>query len=222
MMFAAGFGTRMGTLTNNKPKALIDVAGTPLINHALNQVLAYGPERIVVNTHYCADQIEHHLRHDDVMLSHESSQILETGGGLKAALPLLKSSPVFTMNTDAVWQGRNALKVLSKVWDPEKMDALLLCLPLENAFGHTGIGDFCIAPDGKAERGPGAVYSGVQIIKTDILKSIDDTVFSLNIVWDEMLLGERLYATCYSGTWCDVGTPQGILLAEKMLRSSDA
>lgn len=218
MLFAAGFGTRMGALTRARPKPLIEVAGRTLIDHALDMVEGYGPPRTVVNLHYLPAQITAHLAGRDILFSHETPEILETGGGLRAALPLLGPGPVFTMNTDAVWQGPNPLCHLAAKWRPENMDALLLCVPGERAVGHAGKGDFRIAPDGRATRGPGMIYSGVQIIKPDLLHEIADKAFSLNILWDRMLQDGRLSATPYPGHWCDVGRPEGLARAEAMLR----
>ncbi len=217
MLFAAGFGTRMGALTAHQPKPLIRVAGKPLIDHALDLVRGHGAERIVANLHYLPEPLERHLAETGVILSHESPEILETGGGLRHALPLLGSGPVMTMNTDAVWAGPNPLDHIAALWNPEQMDALLLCIPKPQAIGHMGKGDFVIDGDLRAVRGPGAIYSGVQIIRTDLLHDIPMASFSLNLLWDKMLATGRLYATPYPGTWCDVGRPEGIKLAEAML-----
>lgn len=126
MIFAAGFGTRMGDLTKDRPKPLINVAGKALIDHALDRVTAYGAGTVVVNLHYKPELMRAHLADRGILFSEEQPEILETGGGLKAALPLLGDRPVFTMNSDAVWSGANPLRQLSQVWDPERMDALLL------------------------------------------------------------------------------------------------
>lgn len=221
MLFAAGFGTRMGALTASRPKPLIEVAGKPLLDHALDLVAAYGPARTVVNTHYLSDQIATHLAGRAIHISDEQPDILETGGGLRNALPLLGEGPVFTMNTDAVWAGPNPLAQLAAAWDPAQMDALLLCIPTDNAIGHAGPGDFVTDTAGRASRGPGAIYSGLQILKTDGLASIPQPAFSLNILWNRMLTAGRLHAIAYPGRWCDVGTPEGIALAESMLRDAD-
>ncbi|NCQ23428.1 MAG: nucleotidyltransferase family protein [Roseovarius sp.] len=221
MLFAAGFGTRMGQLTANRPKPMIEVAGKPLIDHALDQVTTYGADRIVVNLHYLPDQIERHLAGRGILMSLENPVILETGGGLRAALPILGAGPVFTMNTDAVWRGPNPLCHLAAQWHPETMDALLLCIPKSRAVGHDGTGDFVISDDGQATRGPGAIYSGLQIIKTDRLPDIDESAFSLNLLWDRILAEGRLFAVTYPGKWCDVGHPEGIALAEAVLGTSD-
>ncbi|WP_120499995.1 nucleotidyltransferase family protein [Roseovarius sp. EL26] len=217
MLFAAGFGTRMGALTANCPKPMIPVAGKPLIDHALDQITDFGMGTIVANLHYKPEQIISHLARSDILFSDESDEILETGGGLRAALPLLGSRPVFTMNTDAVWKGPNPLDLLAKGWNPEKMDALLLCIPLANAVNHTGKGDFLIDPSGRASRGPGLVYSGLQILKTDGLHAIPERAFSLNLLWNKMRENQRLFAIAYTGHWADVGSPEGITAAESML-----
>ena len=129
MLFAAGFGTRMGALTATQPKPMIPVAGRPLIDHALDHVWAYKPQKVVANLHYLPEALEKHLATANIALSLEAPDILETGGGLRAALPLLGPAPVFTMNTDAIWRGPNPLAHLAQAWDPAYMDALLLCIP---------------------------------------------------------------------------------------------
>ncbi len=217
MLFAAGFGTRMGALTRTRPKPLIPVAGKPLIDHALDLVAGVQPERIVANTHYLADQLADHLLPLGVTLAPEQPDILDTGGGLKAALPLLGQGPVFTMNTDAIWDGPNPLILLRDSWQPDVMDGLLMCVPVNHAVGHDGSGDFAIGSDGRIARGPGWVYGGVQIIHTKGLLEIDETVFSLNLLWDKLLARRRLYALPYPGKWVDVGHPAGIELAETLL-----
>ena len=217
MLFAAGFGTRMGALTKDRPKPLIPVAGRPLIDHALDLVDDIQPDRAVANLHYRADQLAAHLTPKGVLLSHETPEILETGGGLRAALPLLGSDPVFTLNTDAIWSGPNPLKLLQDAWKPQEMDALLMCIPVAQTIGHTGPGDFTLGKDGRIVRGPGLVYGGAQIIRTDGLHGFAQKAFSLNLLWDRMLQSDRLFAVSYPGRWCDVGHPEGIALAEGLI-----
>ncbi len=217
MLFAAGFGTRMGALTKDRPKPLIEVAGRPLIDHALDLVDALRPLRVVANLHYHADQLADHLAGRDVMISREETRILDTGGGLRAALPLLGSDPVFTLNSDAIWAGPNPLNLLKDQWSPDKMDALLMCVPVGQTLGHSGPGDFTQDSTGRIVRGAGLVYGGVQILKTEALHDIAEDVFSLNVLWDRMLQQKRLFALSYPGRWCDVGRPEGIDLAEGLI-----
>ena len=217
MIFAAGLGTRMGKLTAERPKPMIEVAGRRLIDHALAPVREMDLARIVVNLHYMPEPLAEHLAGTGVLLSRESPDILETGGGLRAALPLLGPGPVYTMNSDAVWKGPNPLRVLLERWDPSAADALLLCIPKDRAAGHGADGDFLSDESGRARRGPGMVYSGLQIIKPDGLAEIEGRAFSLNVLWDRMLERGRLHAIEYPGQWCDVGMPEGIVAAERML-----
>lgn len=219
MLFAAGFGTRMGALTQNRPKPLIEVGGKPLIDHALALARSAGVAKIVVNLHYLGAQIAAHLHGSDIQLSWETEQILETGGGLRAALPLLGVGPVMTLNTDAVWSGQNPLTQLLAAWDPAKMDALLLLLPSDRALGHTGHGDFLLDPAGRISRANGAdapVYLGAQILKTEGLSAITEPVFSLNRIWDISIANNRAFGLIHQGGWCDVGRPEGIALAETL------
>lgn len=221
MLFAAGFGTRMRHLTHNRPKPLVHVSGRPLIDHALDLADAIKPDLIVANLHYRADQLETHLVPRGVQTITETPIILDTGGGLRGALHLLGNGPVFTMNSDAIWTGPNPLLLLSELWDPDKMDALLMCVPIENTAGYQGVGDFSRMDDGRLSRAAGMVYGGVQIIKTDLLDTIHDQVFSLNKLWNLMLSNDRLFGAVYPGQWCDVGHPEGVLIAEKMLGKSN-
>ena len=216
MLFAAGFGTRMGALTRDRPKPLVHVAGKPLIDHAMNFVREVTPSRIVANAHYKADQIVTHFVGSDVQVSVEEPDILDTGGGLKAALPLLGADVVFTMNTDAVWEGPNPLVILESAWSDD-MQALLLCVPKAQTLGYSGAGDIDILPDGTARWGTGTVYSGVQMIRADCVSNSPETVFSLKAVWEGLAQQGALKAVAYPGRWCDVGHPGGITLAESML-----
>ncbi|WP_296765421.1 nucleotidyltransferase family protein [Sediminimonas sp.] len=221
MLFAAGFGTRMRPLTDTRPKPLIEVAGRPLIDHALALAQDYGARRIVANLHYMAAILAQHLEGRGVAVSHETPDILDTGGGLRQALPLLGPGPVLSMNTDAVWRGPNPLTLVAQAWDPARMDALLLCLPAAQATGHDGSGDFTLGGDGRLGRGGDMVFSGVQVIEPAVLADIRDSAFSLNRVWDIALQNGRLFGARYTGEWCDVGHPGGIALAESMLRGGD-
>lgn len=220
MLFAAGFGTRMGDLTKDRPKPLVKVAGKPLIEHAMTIVRDFAPKQIVVNAHYKADQIVTYFAGTDIRVLVEAPDILDTGGGLKAAAPVLGGTIVFTMNTDAVWAGPNPLAVLKSAWTDE-MQALLLCVPKDQTVGHTGPGDIDIDAQGNAVWGTDTVFSGVQMIRTDIVSNMAEDVFSLKSVWTTLEAQGRLHAVSYPGRWCDVGHPQGITLAEAMLRQED-
>lgn len=218
MLFAAGFGSRMGALTRDKPKALIKVAGKALLDHALDLCVPAICSRKIINLHYRGDQIAAHLQGRDVTLSQEAD-ILETGGGLRAALPLLGDGPVLTLNTDSVWTGPNPLAELAAAWR-EDMDALLLLAPVERAFGHQGRGDFLMDADGRLHRAkgaPGLIYLGAQIIRTERLDAVEEKVFSLNLLWDQMIAEGGAFGVQHHGGWCDVGQPESIALAEGML-----
>lgn len=217
MLFAAGFGTRMGALTATRPKPLIDVAGRALIDHALGLVDAAEIGHVVANVHYLAPQIVAHLAGRDIAISDETDEILETGGGLRRALPLLGPGPVFTLNTDAVWTGENPLQLLRAAWAPERMGALLALVPIENATGYRGDGDFALAADGRISRGKGYVYTGLQILDPAGIETFLERAFSLNRLWDAMISEGRAFGVVHRGGWCDVGRPESIPLAEALL-----
>jgi len=220
MIFAAGRGTRMGALSRTRPKPLIEVAGRALIDHALALTKGVDLARKVVNTHYLAAQVAQHLApRRDVAISHEP-ELLDTGGGLRAALPLLGPGPIYTLNSDAAWTGPNPLRTLRDGWN-DGMEALLLLVPQNGARGHRGGGDFRIGADGRLIRGDGLVYTGAQILRTDGLSAIDDSAFSLNRLWDDMAERGTLFGVVHRGGWCDVGHPGGIAEAEAMLAAQE-
>ncbi|MCK0140134.1 nucleotidyltransferase family protein [Aliiroseovarius sp. F47248L] len=221
MIFAAGRGTRMGALTQTLPKPMIPVAGKPLIDHALALVDDSPIEHVVINLHHLGSQITDHLGHRNIRFSNENDRLLETGGGLKKALTLLKSDTVITLNSDAVWTGPNPIQSLLALWDPNRMDALLMLVAQENAIGHKGAGDFIRADNGALHRGAGLTYTGCQIIKTAPVADVAEDVFSLNTVWDRLLENGRVFGVEHGGRWCDVGQPEGITLAETMLKDAN-
>lgn len=217
MIFAAGFGTRMAPLTDSRPKPLIEVAGRSLLSHALEPAREAGLSPIAVNAHYRAEQIAKAVAGaEDVILQHEEPAILDTGGGLKAALPNLPGDAIFTMNSDAVWAGPNPFQSLRAAW-ADGMEALVLCVPISRAGGRTDRGDFAVDETGRVSRGPGFVYTGAQIISRAPVTAHPEDVFSFNVLWDEMIARGTLFAAIYPGTWCDVGQPSSIPLAEAML-----
>ena len=179
MIFAAGLGTRMGALTRDRPKPLLTVGGRALIDHALALARDAAVPRIVVNAHAHADQLAAHLARvaPDVRLSREPER-LETGGGLKAALPLLGSGPVFTLNADMVWRGPNPLTALAAAWDPARMGALLALVPRASAIGHAGAGRLRDRRRRDGSRAAAAaatatlVYAGAQIIDAAALDAV--------------------------------------------------
>lgn len=216
MLFAAGKGTRMGDLTKDRPKPMIEVAGKPLIDHALQIANAADVGPIVVNLHYLPQLLKAHLSGQGIVFSDETDGLLETGGGLRKALPLLCSNPVLTMNTDAVWNGPNPIETLKNAWQPQ-MEALLLLVKKQNVSGHLGAGDFGINAEGRLHRAPELIYTGVQIIRTDVLSEITEDAFSMNLAWDIIAKRNGLFGAVYDGKWCDVGQPSSIPLAEAML-----
>lgn len=221
MIMSAGFGTRMGALTADTPKPLLPVAGKPLIDHALSYCAEAGVTRHVVNLHYLGDQIRTHLAGRDDIVFSEEAEILDTGGGVTKALPLLGAAPVYTLNSDAIFVGPPALPTLAKAWQGEAMDALLLMVRREAAIGYTRAGDFRMEGDRPVRRGEAAsapyVYSGVQIIKPEAFANAPDGAFSTNVIWDRLLAKNRLAAVVYDGAWVDVGTPEGLKLADEAL-----
>ncbi|WP_203416497.1 nucleotidyltransferase family protein [Paracoccus sp. MKU1] len=216
MIFAAGKGTRMAPLTDALPKPLIPVGGRTLLDRALALGRQAGAGPVVLNIHHLGGQIRDHLAGRGIAISDESDLLLETGGGLRKALPLLGPGPVITMNPDVVWTGPNPVRALLDGWR-EEMDALLMLVPLDRTHGRQGGGDFSLGPGDRLIRGGDLVYGGVQIIRPERLAEIPEQVFSLNRLWDLMIAEGRAYGLIHPGAWCDVGRPDCIPLAESLL-----
>jgi MurNAc alpha-1-phosphate uridylyltransferase len=226
MVMAAGLGTRMRPLTATCPKALLRVAGRALVDHAIDHARAAGLSPIVVNLHHLADQMRAHLAGRDVLLSDETSLLLETGGGVRQALPMLGPAPFAVINSDAIFAGPPPLETLRAAWDDARMDALLLLVPRGAARAYTRAGDFTLGADGRpARRGDATeapfVYSGAQIIRPEAFAGTPDGAFSTNLVWDRLLDTGRLFAVIHRGGWVDVGTPEGLVAAQALLGERD-
>ncbi|PSJ37262.1 nucleotidyltransferase family protein [Allosphingosinicella deserti] len=230
MVMAAGLGKRMRPLTATRPKPLIEVAGKPLIDHCMDKLRAAGVRKAVVNVHYLADSLEAHLVHRvadiEIVISDERAQLLETGGGLIRALPLIDADPFLVINSDNLWVDGpvDSLRLLAAGWDDQRMDALLLLVPLARAHCHRGQGDFHMAADGALRRRkPGTVapfvYTGVQIVAKRLLDAEHpEGPFSTNIFWNKAMEAGRLFGMAHEGLWFDVGAPENIRKTEDILQ----
>ena len=229
-VLAAGLGKRMRPLTATRPKPLVEVAGKPLIDHVLDRLSAAGIEKIVVNVHYLADVLEAHLKARakdfDVKISDERKQLMETGGGLTSAQPLIDADPFLVINSDNYWIDGPAdtLHLLASLWREEDMDALLLLVPQARAGNHGGQGDFHMKSDGRLvrrEKGKVApfVFTGIQIVSKRLLRDAPPGPFSTNILWDRAIADGRCFGAVHQGLWFDVGNPAAISHALRRVRS---
>ncbi|HEX5184549.1 MAG TPA: nucleotidyltransferase family protein [Allosphingosinicella sp.] len=229
MVMAAGLGKRMRPLTATRPKPLIEVAGKPLIDHCLERLRTAGVRKVVVNVHYLASSLEAHLKNRfkdiEISISDEREQLLETGGGLVKALPLIDADPFLVANADNLWVDGpvDSLRLLAAGWDAARMDALLLLVPLAQAHCHKGQGDFHMRPDGalkRRRRGGVApfVFTGIQIVSKRLFEGeFPEGPFSTNILWDRAIEKGRLFGAVHQGLWFDIGAPPNIRKAEEML-----
>lgn len=225
MVLAAGFGKRMRPLTDNKPKPLVPLCGTPLIDWTMARLRAGGVSRFVVNSHYLGDQIAAHFRADkDVTLSPEP-EILETGGGVRKALPLLGDAPFFVANADIVWLDGTipATRRMADTFDPARMDVLLLLHPVAQAGGdYSGVGDFHMDPEGRVtRRGENRVapflFAGLSILTPALFEDTPEGAFSLNRIFDAAAARDRLYGLVHDGEWYHVGTPDALRETEEII-----
>ena len=227
ILLAAGLGTRMKPLTDARPKPLIEVAGRALVDRVLDKLVAQGVTRAIVNVHHFADQMEAHLRprNDiEIIFSDERSRLLETGGGVVKALPLLGEAPFFAINTDVTWAtpGDATYLRMAEAYNPDTMDALLLLADLGATLGYRGPGDFFLTSDGhlerrgQRERAP-YVFAGTHITRAEKLRDHKIEPFSANVYWNAMGRAGRLYGHVMAPFWMHVGDPAGREEAEVRL-----
>lgn len=228
MVLAAGIGKRMRPLTATRPKPLVRVNGRALIDHSLDKLVEAGVSRAVINVHYLPGQIEAHLAQRSApvtVISDEREALLETGGGMVKALPLIDADPFFCLNSDNVWLDgpQNVFAALSVAWNPAEMDALLLLVNHARAFNYTGRGDFHLDPMGRiTRRKPGRVapfiYTGIQIVSQRLLREAPEGAFSTGVLWDRAIAEGRLYGISHYGQWFEVGAPEMIAPTEAALQ----
>jgi MurNAc alpha-1-phosphate uridylyltransferase len=217
MVLAAGLGTRMRPLTNDRPKPLVEVGAKSLIDHMLDRLADAGVREAVVNVHYLADMLEAHVRArraPHIKISDERAALLETGGGMMKARPLLGDAPIFVTNTDQIWieRGEPELDRLKRAWRDDAMDVLLLLAPRENCLGFHGPGDFFLNDDqrlkwrGAADRAPW-VYAGAYIIHPRIMEGFAVEKFSALRIWERAQAQGRLFGLPMHAYWMHVGDP---------------
>jgi MurNAc alpha-1-phosphate uridylyltransferase len=228
MVLAAGLGTRMRPLTNDRPKALVEVGGKALMDHMLDRLAAVGVETAVVNVHYFADLMEAHLKARTaaprIVVSDERAQALETGGGVRHALPLLPDEAFFVANIDAIWLDGEAPAVEQVVerWDAGKMDVCLMLAPTSTSMGFHDSGDVFLEADGRVRfKQPGEmapyVYVGLHICKPSVVRDGPEGPFSLLPLWKAQAEAGRLYGVSPPGLWMHVGDPAARDMAEAKL-----
>ena len=227
MLLAAGLGTRMRPLSEKTPKPLIEVAGRTLIDRLIDKLVAAGFEKAVVNAHYLADQLEAHMkRHVDIeiAISDERDLLLETGGGVVKAAPMLGNEPVLILNTDSCWLDENDTTFTDLIdqFDEARMDALLLLARRDHSMGYDGQGDFFLDEEGRlVRRGdkPESPYAfaGAYIMNPCLVSDRKIEPFSANVYWNESLAKGRLYGAVMQPYWMHVGDPQSRDKAEEFL-----
>lgn len=226
MVLCAGLGQRMRPLTATTPKPLLTVGGRCLIDHILDRLVEAGIGEVVVNTHYLAERLHTHLalwQVPRVVISHEPA-LLETGGGVKQALPMLGDRPFFLINGDSFWLNgpRPALANLAAAWEPERMDGLMLLQATARALGYDGRGDVELDQDGLVHwRGEGRssafVFAGVMILKPQALAGMPDGPFSMRLVYERLIEAGRLCGVNHDGEWFHIGTPDALAAAEEFM-----
>lgn len=231
MVMAAGHGTRMAPLTDDRSKAMVEVAGKPLIDHMLDRLNEAGIKRAIVNVHAHADHLEAHLKQPtqgpEIIISDERDSLLETGGGVVKALPLLGDDPILICNIDAVWvEFAPVISALMNAWCPDRMSDLMLVAPKPRTLGYPGVGDFDMDREGRISWRSGEtafwVYAGVQIFKPVMAKPYPLEKFSRTVIWRKSIERGRVYGLPIPGIWMHVGDPETLKEAEAMLNGEVA
>ncbi|MGB8816445.1 MAG: nucleotidyltransferase family protein [Rhizobiaceae bacterium] len=232
MVLAAGLGKRMRPITDTIPKPLVPVAGIPLMDWGLDHLVDAGVRTAVVNVHYLADQVEAHLgsRADiAIRISDEREALLESGGGIIKALPLLGSDPFFLINSDTFWLDADEPNLirLATAFDPATMDILLMLADHDHATGHGDKSDFTLGHDCRLARfaeggGKGYIYAGVAILHPRIFADANTDSHSLNQEFNAAISSGRLFGLPMTGHWITVGTPDAIEPAERVVAAFGA
>lgn len=227
MILAAGRGTRLQELTADTPKPLVPVAGVKPLRRTLGLLAYRGYSQTVVNAWYLADKIKKEAEsvQNPLVTVIEESNLLDTGGGIKNALSHLGTDPFLVINGDLIWseEATPILAQLPGMFDPEKMDALLVLIPLEHAQGYTKQGDFFMEEGGRLrlrqpDDGPAPyVYGCIQILHPRAFVGHDSSAFPLTDVYKTAASQGRLYGVEYTGEWADMGTPEGMQAAGRIL-----
>ena len=210
--------------------ALVTVAGKAMLDHVLDRLRVAGVKKVVVNVHYLADALEAHLASRvhglDVIISDERKVLMETGGGLVKAAPMIDCDPFLALNSDNLWIDGPAdtIRLLASQWDDAKMDALLLLVPQARALNHRGMGDFHMDRSGRIRRRARShvapfVFTGIQIVSKRLLRDSPEGPFSTNVLWDRAIAEGRAFGAVHQGLWFDVGTPQSIPMTEAALEN---
>jgi MurNAc alpha-1-phosphate uridylyltransferase len=227
MVLAAGLGTRLRPVTEAVPKPLVEVNGRSLLDHAIDRLALAGVEEVVVNTHYKAEMVADRLAQRDHPRIHISpeEELLDTGGGVARALPLL-GDYFYVVNGDVLWLDSKeyALSRLAGAFDPARIDAVLLFQRTVTAVGYEGSGDYFLDPSGvPRRRGEREVapylFAGIQLLHRRLFARIEDRIFSLNRLYDHAAASGRLHAIVHDGEWYHVGTPEGLNATRERLAS---
>ena len=226
MVLAAGYGTRLKPLTDRMPKPLVPVAGKPMIEYALDKLKTYGIEEVIINVSHFKEQLKTYLSAFNGLTIKISEEIepLETGGGLKKALPLLGGEPFFTINSDIIWtdEQESALDRLTGCWEDAKMDVLLLTQSKTKALGYSKGEDHLFIKSGNTlgwnEKEEPYIIAGIGIIHPRILLNAPDGKFTVKILWHQALKQNRLACLPHHGQWFQTGTIGDIKTAEKHLK----
>jgi MurNAc alpha-1-phosphate uridylyltransferase len=228
MLLAAGLGTRMRPLTDRMPKPLLPLGGRALIDHALDRLQDAGVETVVVNAHWQADQLAAYLERRScprTVLLREPA-LLDTGGGVKAALRLLGTEPFFVVNGDTFWLDgtRPALARLAAAFDPGSVDGALLVHRTFQVHAEVGFGDFALDAWGTLRRRRERevapyIYAGLQIVSPALLAGMPDGRFSMNLAWDAAMSRGRLHGVVHDGLWFHLSTPADLSEAESILQA---
>jgi len=220
MILAAGLGKRMENYTKKVPKPLIKFGNKTLIERIIKKLESYGFKRIVINIFYLKNKIKKKLNNKfkTKIFYSEENFLLNTGGGVKNAIKILNTKEFFVINSDIFWEDKNQSPFgqLNKFWNKNKMDALLLLYPKNKDKG-----DYNISKSNrivKDENNPKYVFTGIQILKSELFLKKKEKIFSLSLIYNQLIEKKIIFGLVYSGKWFHIGTLKSLKEHEKMLK----
>lgn len=230
-LLAAGKGTRLRPYTDTMPKPMVPVGGCSIIHRTLQKLSEAGVKDVVVNLHHLAPVLEDHLatiKQPKILLSHET-ELLDTGGGVKKMLQFFNEKPFFMINGDALWSDfgqKSALFRLAETWDDQNMDMLLLLQPVKAMTLTIGVGDYALAPDGKAQRRAAKngdlMFAGIRIVHPRLFDGSPDGAFSFLTLMDKAEAAVRLYGIVHDGEWHHISTPEELERVDEAFKAGEA
>lgn len=223
LILAAGLGTRMRPLTDDRPKPMVEVCGKPIISYILDMVKRAGCNNIVMNIHYKPEKLLDYtkINHPEILISDETDNLLDSGGGIVKALSKIENEDFFVINADCIWLGSNPLIDMNNFYKKETMDIVKLLFPAQKAIGFDEVNIYSLNEGHiiREQKSASHSFTGVSLLKKSLFKDYNVEAFSVRKIWDKVFSEKRIFGIEHNGDWLHIGTPEGVKQAEVFLQS---